>query len=132
MAYEIPSFFIGVLQANINFTTESSYMFVGVDVGSATGTGLSGSALIAPASSGAAILGVLQNNPQLGEAGAVMVHGVSKMQAGGTITPGQLITINASGQAVVAVSGNYACGKALENGANGSLVTVLLFGYGKQ
>jgi hypothetical protein len=132
-AYESPSFMFGVLEANVDMSVESTWQYTGVDVGSATGTGLQGSAaLVAPASSGASILGVLQNNPALAEAGTVMIHGVSKIQAGGTFNIGAILAVNASGLFVVSASGNFGVAKALQAGTSGKIVSALIFGYGKQ
>jgi hypothetical protein len=132
-AYEIPGFTLGVLEANIAFLVESSQQFLAVDVISATGTGLLGPAAIGlPASSGAAMLGVLQNNPGIAEAAIVVTDGVSKALAGGTFAIGAILTVNAAGQFVTAASGNYGCAKALQNGASGTIVSVFLKNYGKQ
>lgn len=130
---EMPCFYVGVLQANIDMSVSSTYQFSAVDNAAASGTGVGGpSALVVPASSGAAILGVLQNNPALGVAGDVMVHGITKMQAGGTIAAGAIVATNAAGQAVTAASTNYGIGKAIQAGVTGNIISILLFGYGKQ
>lgn len=133
VGYEQPSMLFGVLEANVDMSVESTWQYTGVDVGSATGTGLTGpAALVAPASSGASILGVLQNNPQLAEAGTVMIHGISKIQAGGSFNIGAILAVNASGLFVVAASTNFGVAKALEAGSNGIIVCALIYGYGKQ
>lgn len=136
-AYEIPSFYVGVLPANIDLsalvTTSPTYQYAGVDVVAATGTGiLEQAAVSTPASSGAVIIGVLQNNPQLGEAASVMVHGVTKAMIGANVTVGQILTVNAAGALVPAATGNYGCARALQAGANGNYIAVLLLPAGKQ
>jgi putative effector of murein hydrolase len=84
--------------------------------------------------SGQAIVGILQNNPQLAEAAQVMVHGVSKAVIGAAITSiGTILTTNASGQLINAASGNFGVAKSLQAGASsGQVIAVLLYGYGKQ
>lgn len=130
-AFEIPSFYVGVLEANVDMSVESTWQYTGVAVGAASGAGLLGpAALIAPVSSGAAILGVLQNNPQLAEAGAVMCLGVSKVVCGGTFSIGAKLTVNASGQFVVAATGNWICGIALRAGASGTISSAYLTSMG--
>jgi hypothetical protein len=132
-AYEIPGFYIGVLEANISMVVEATYQYTGVDVSAATGAGLVGpGALVPPASAGVAILGILQNNPQLAEAGQVMTSGVTKAVAGGTFAIGAILAVNSSGQLVAATSGQYGVAKALQAGVSGTIVSVFLFGYGKQ
>lgn len=137
-AYEIPSFYVGVLEANVamgNQTVGSGtvFQYTGVDAIAATGTGLVGPAAIgAPLSSGAAIIGILQNNPLLAEVGAVMVHGVTKMYCGGTVTIGAILAVNALGQCVAAASTNFGIGKALQAGTSGQIIPVLLLNLGKQ
>ena len=133
VAYEQPNMLFGVLEANVDMSSESTWQYTGVDVLAASGAGLTGpAALVAPISSGAPILGVLQNNPQLAEAGTVMIHGVSKVKAGGAFAIGDLLAVNASGLFIKAASTNFAVAKAMEAGTNGYIVCALLFGYGKQ
>ncbi len=75
-----------------------------------------------------AVLGVMQNNPKVGEAMAIAYAGVSKVVAGEVLVANAIITSNASGRAVAVTSGDLACGRALEaSGADGSIATVLLF-----
>ena len=135
MAYEIPDFYVGVFPSDIDMSTESSYQFTGVGVYTAvstTGTGVGGAALIPMASTSSPMLGVLQNNPQQGEAGQVMVQGVTKAQAGGTFHIGNLLMTNSAGQMVLATSTNFAVAQALETAASGDITTVLLIRNGKQ
>jgi hypothetical protein len=78
----------------------------------------SGKAVVAGA--GVAIDGVLQNNPAADQAATVWGLGsVSKVVAGAAVAAGALVTPNASGQAITAVSGNYIAGRAL-NAATGA------------
>lgn len=131
-AFEIPNFILGVLEANVDMSVEATWQFTAVDVAAASGSGLLGpSALVAP-TAGGGIIGILQNNPALAEAGQVFVSGVSKAQAAGTFTPGALLMVNGSGQFLLATAGNYAVAKALQTGAAGTVVSVLLGSFGKQ
>jgi hypothetical protein len=103
----------------------------------------SGNAVVAAA--GDLVAGVLQNKPAAaGRAAAIMIDGVTKVIAGGTITPGASVESDSSGKAVAAnagtvdtsdagagadpvVGGNVA-GMYLgtSNAASGDLIPVLL------
>lgn len=74
------------------------------------------------------IIGVLQNNPNTGEAATVAFAGESKVYAGGVINVNAIITTNGSGRAAAAGSGDMGVGRALEAAsADGHVITVLLF-----
>lgn len=75
-------------------------------------------------------IGILQNAPaikggQLAEA-EVTVSGVSKVQIGGTVAVGDLLGVNASGEAITIVAGTattqYAVGTALTAGVSGDII----------
>lgn len=132
MAWEIPGFSVGVLPADADLTAQQYSAVSLVAANATTGYGQGGAAVELPAASGTAALGILQNNPQLGEAAAVMVHGVSKAKAGETITIGQLLMSLPSGKLGVATSSKYAIAQALEDAANNDIFTVLLIRNGKQ
>jgi len=68
------------------------------------------------------LLGVLQNKPKAGEAALVRFGGTTKLVAGGTISKGDYITTDGSGQAATpagASGENHVIGVALES-ASGS------------
>lgn len=137
MAYEIPSFLVGVFPADIDMSTESTYLYTGVCVYpavSVTGYGVGGAALIPPSGATTPAIGVLQNNPQQGEAGSVMVAGVTKALAGGAFVIGDLLYSNSAGLWLKAAgsSGNYALAQALETGVSGAYCSILLLHNGKQ
>jgi hypothetical protein len=142
MSYEIPDFYVGVLPADIdmsaqpNANEDPTYQYTGVCVWTAvstTGTGIGGAALVPPGSTSSPIIGVLQNNPQLGEAGQVMIQGVTKAAAGGTFQIGNLLACNSSGKFVLWSSGStYAVAVALETAASGDITTILMLRNGKQ
>lgn len=137
MAYEIPSFLVGVFPADIDMSVESTYLYSGVCVYPAVSTigyGVGGAALIPPSGATTPVIGVLQNNPTQGEAGSVMIAGVTKALAGGVFNIGDLLYCASNGtwQKAVSASGNYATAQALETGANGVYATILLLRNGKQ
>ena len=75
-----------------------------------------------------ALLGVMQNNPTVGEAMTIAFQGPSKVVAGGALTANALITSNASGRAAAVTSGDMVAGRVLEaSGADGDVISVLLF-----
>ena len=129
MAYEIPSFYVGILPADIDM---SALQFAGVDVAPAAhtqGAGVGGTAIVKPAAGGQ-ILGILQNNPMVGEAAQVMEAGVSKAKAGGIFVAGDKLAVDVNGNFVLAVTGNLIVAIALETGAAGVISTVLLKNMG--
>lgn len=75
-------------------------------------------------------VGVMQNKPQVvGQAATVAIHGVSMVQAGGTLAAGNPVKVDSTGRAVAATPGTDAAlyvGVALGAAAVGGLVPVLL------
>lgn len=134
MAYEIPDFQVGVWPADIDMSVESTYQYTGVSVYSAvstTGYGVGGAAIVPPGSTSSPIIGVLQNNPMQGEAGSLTLQGITKAQLGGTVGIGNLLMCQSNGTFVVATSTNYAVAIALEGGASGEVIAILLQRNGK-
>lgn len=77
------------------------------------------------------VIGVLQNKPQAtGAAATVAISGVSKVEAGATITAGNPIAVKADGTAEVGLTGEPIVGFALTSGADGEIISVLLAGPG--
>lgn len=70
--------------------------------------------------------GVLQNNPNSGEAASIAYSGLSKAVAGATLTARGLLTTNGSGQVIDAVSGAVIIGRAMEAVAVSERASVLL------
>lgn len=70
----------------------------------------SGQAVLAGA--GEAAVGVLQNDPESGEAATIAIGGVSKCRAGGSVDEGN-VTSDASGKATADSGGSYVIGQAL-------------------
>lgn len=59
----------------------------------------------------------------------VILQGIAEVEAGESITAPAAITVNASGQAVVATSGAQVAGLAITSAAAGEVVSVLLGSY---
>jgi hypothetical protein len=74
------------------------------------------------------VVGVLQNKPQMvGAAATVGIRGITNVQVGGVFDAGDQVQVNASGQAIKAVSAENGVGTALLNAVKvGSIVPVLL------
>jgi hypothetical protein len=132
-AYEIPDFYVGTVEANVDMSVEATFQFTGVDVSAASGAGLLGpAALVVPVSAGQAILGVLQNNPLLAEAGVVMCDGVSKIKAAAAFGVGALLAVTTAGTFQTATSGQFAVGKAmLPSSGAGDVVCAFIHNFGK-
>lgn len=139
-AWEQPGFSLGQFEANVDLSAESpagspTYQFCGVALVAATGAGCVGPfALALPASAGEAILGLLQNNPQIAEAGEVVTFGVSKAQAGAAVsTIGTILAVGTNGQLNPATTGQFGVAMALQTAAGaGTIFSVYVDNYGKQ
>lgn len=74
--------------------------------------------------------GVLQDKPTSGTAAAIMVDGISKVVAGGTIAAGALVGTDANGAAVALVAGTdttkYPVAQALQAAVSGDIFSVEL------
>ena len=75
---------------------------------------------------GAPGVGVLDNKPKSGEHATVVVMGLTRAFAGGTVTAGQFVTSTASGTFTNATSGNYIMGKSITGCASGSTFQLLV------
>ena len=75
---------------------------------------------------GAGVLGVLNNKPENGEIATVVVGGLTRCYAGGTVTAGSWITVTASGTGLAATSGQYILGKSITGVASGGLFKLLV------
>jgi len=70
---------------------------------------------------GAGVLGVLNNKPENNENATVVVAGLTRCVAGGTISAGAWISTTASGTGLAATSGQYILGKSITGVASGGL-----------
>ncbi len=78
----------------------------------------------------ASSIGLLQNKPKIYEAAEVRNLGISKAVCGGDITIGNKVTGDSDSKIVEAGSGEYYIGMAMETGADGRVISVLMgFGY---
>jgi len=75
---------------------------------------------------GAPGIGVLNNKPQSGEHASVVVMGMTRCKAGGTIAAGNWVTCSASGTGIAVSSGEYIFGKAITGVASGSAFQLLI------
>jgi len=130
MAYEQNPYAIKItLIADSSLSSSNQFQFV-VAGNPLTGT-TSASAVTAATQRP---VGVLQNAPKLYNSGyseaEVTVSGVTKVVAGGNISIGSVLGINASGQAVAIVPGTdttkYILGTALTAGVSGDYVTAVI------
>jgi len=132
MAWEIPVFSWS-LPANQDMSSESTYLFTPVIAVAATGSGINTPVACAPpGSTGEPIVGILQNNPQLAEAGQIFTEGVSKCKVNGTVAIGDTLMSTPSGGLITATTGNYQVGIALDAGVAGDILPVLLVNLGKK
>lgn len=79
--------------------------------------------------------GIIQNNPPAGQAVALLVSGMSKVMAGGTLTPGDSFGTDNAGRGVrkneTSTGADYkdfVMGEVIEGATVGQLATVLLTG----
>jgi hypothetical protein len=62
-----------------------------------------------------------------GKGCSVVMDGIALVEAGSALTEGQVVTVDSSGRAVVAVAGNWVCGYVNEPAAGaGSMCSVFL------
>lgn len=70
------------------------------------------------------VAGIIQNDPKEGQAGAIMVSGISKVKVAEALKAGDLVAANANGEAVKA-TGKY-FGIALADASAGAIGSVLI------
>jgi hypothetical protein len=120
MAYELGMDSIS-LPANGDLSTNKEFF---VKVANNSGAGE-----VAVAGAGERVLGVLKNEPDAqGKVAEVASKrgAITKVSAGGTITAGNEVTPDASGEAVVAGSGDVVAGVALNSAVDGDIVEIQL------
>ena len=73
-------------------------------------------------------LGVLQNAPASGETASVLVAGVTKVVAGTSFNPQNLLAaVDSTGKVSNVIAGNYVIGQPITaSGADGDIVTALV------
>lgn len=70
--------------------------------------------------------GVVLNTPNTGEAAIVAISGIVKVACGAGVTRGGDVASGASGAAKDAATASEILGTALETGANGRIISILL------
>lgn len=70
--------------------------------------------------------GVLLNAPNTGEAAEVAIDGIVKIECGGVVTRGGDVASGANGEAKDSDTGSTVLGTALETGADGRIISILL------
>ena len=111
-------------KAGADFSTTGQYLIV------KKGTN-EGEVALATSATAEVLLGVLQNKPKQNEAALVRMLGTSKVVAGGTVTDGQYVTSNGSGQAIATTTDkNAVIGIAMESAVVNDIFEIfLVHGY---
>jgi hypothetical protein len=76
------------------------------------------------AAAGGNAIGILSNNPNVGQAATVTVSGGYMVEAGGTITAGDQVQSSATGTALLAATGDVVLGYALEDAVIGQIMRI--------
>jgi len=76
------------------------------------------------AAAGGNAIGILSNNPDVGQAATVTVTGGYMVEAGGTITAGDQVQSSATGTALLAATGDVVLGYALEDAVVGQIMRI--------
>ena len=121
MAYEIPGFTLGVLNATEDL---SSYQFCFVHLTTDGGVALTTAGAMAESP-----LGILQNTPTSNQTCEIMVnHGVSKMICASQTSAGDLIIATSAGRGVTWTSGtsSWIVAKVLKGALTSEQATVLV------
>lgn len=126
MSYEQPLFKIGEFPSDID-RSSLNFQFTAVAVASSStlvGTGV-GNAVVTAPTAGGSIIGVLQNNPGVGNAAELTALGITLWRAGGTLAVGDDVSVDANGYCVKANNGKIV-GTALEQAVAGDLPSIFL------
>jgi hypothetical protein len=76
------------------------------------------------AAAGGNAIGILSNNPDVGQAATVTVSGGYMVEAGGTITAGDQVQSSATGTALLAATSDVVLGYALEDAVIGQIMRI--------
>lgn len=83
---------------------------------------LASTARTVKAATGAAVIGILDNDPVAGQEASVIGAGMAKAYAGGNITPGAFVTANSTAQCVVTTTAAAkVVGRAITGASSGQL-----------
>ena len=119
MAIENLNFVVGHLAAAANYSATGQYR------GMVASTAADHTAVLASVA-GQQIIGILRNEPEAGEACEIVVEGVAKAVAGGTIVRGDRLSVASTGALVASTGAGAIVGTALESAASGAIFSVLL------
>lgn len=119
MAIENLNFVIGHLAAAADYSATGQYR------GMIASTAANHTAVLASVA-GQQIIGILRNEPEAGEACEIVVEGVAKAIAGGTIVRGDRLSVASTGALVASTGAGAIVGVALESAASGAIFSVLL------
>lgn len=75
------------------------------------------------------IIGILQNDPNIGEAATVQRDGISKAEAGAAFAIAALLATDATGRLVTAAGGQQVVAIALTAGGGAGQIASVLLGY---
>lgn len=125
LGHTVPGQTVDVFKADIDMSVASQWQFSAVGIGPASsGGGLSdGDAALMSVAKNAPYLGVLQNNPQKGAAGVVMINGFSKILLADAVVVGDALVFNSNGAFIKASPTQVPIAIASEAGAAGNLAT---------
>ena len=83
------------------------------------------------AGDGDACAGVITEAAVADKPVTIQYGGIAKVICGGTIAAGAKVASDGNGQGVLATTGEFAIGMALEAGASGRIIAVMLREYGR-
>ena len=118
MAYEIPGFSFSLPSAADYRTGNGQFRFV-----KAAASGKAVQTVL-----GEAAIGVRQNTPRLNEAMTIVNSGISFVEAGAALAPGDLVASDATGRAKVAAAGEYINGRVMETASGAGIIVGVLLG----
>ena len=113
MAYEIP----GLLASFTAGEDLSSAQYLAVKINS--------DGNIVKAGAGERAIGILQDKPENGKAGSVMLYGISKAVYGASVTAGDVLEVDSDGK-LIPYSSGIIVAIALENGSADEIHSVKL------
>jgi hypothetical protein len=119
MAIENLNFVVGHLVAAANYSATGQYR------GMVASASADHTAVLASVA-GQQIIGILRNEPESGEACEIVIEGIAKAVAGGTIVRGDRLSVDANGALVASTGAGAIVGTALESAASGAIFSVLL------
>jgi len=131
MSYAQPLMKVGQFPSNDDRSTVAFNQFYGVHIGTAThiaGAGRGNAAILKPVDGGS-FFGILQSNPQQGEACEITRCGISQAKATGSFAVGDKLKLDNDGGFVKGTVGtDTIVAQALEQAVAGDITTVYILG----